>query len=106
VPVCAFAESPRQLAALALDPDRIAEGDPAAAGDAVHDHALPGIAEEEGLVPEQSQIPNRFRRGRGYARGYIELPGRWHLRFRLGVPQLASQREEHQRSQDADHRSQ
>jgi hypothetical protein len=103
VPVGGFTEPPRQLGSFALDPQRIAEGDPAAAGDAVHDHALAGIAEEKRLVTEHGQVADRFRRWRSYASRSIELPKRRYLRLRLGVAQLARQREEHQRAQNADH---
>ena len=57
--VGALAEPPRQLALFALRSEWITQGDPAAPGDAVHDHAAPGVAEKERLVAEEGEIRDR-----------------------------------------------
>src|SRR5450759_2429282 len=59
--VGALAESPGELAALALGAERIAKRNPAAPCDAVHDHAPASVAKEEGLVAEQRQVGDRVR---------------------------------------------
>ena len=51
-----LAEAPHQLLRPGLRADRIAQRDPAAAGDLVHDEGIAGVAEQQPLVAGQCGV--------------------------------------------------
>ncbi len=86
-----LAEAPHELLRAGVRADRIAERNPAAAGDLIHDEGIAGVAEQQALVARERGVGQRQVGGGDERPGTLQVLGAGHRRLGSCRPQHVEQ---------------